>query len=429
MSRIVLLAIALSLHARAADPAPKVIAVEIDGVVHPITTEIVAAAINQAKTENAALVLVRINTPGGLMEAMRQTIEKIVSSPVPVATYVTPSGGRAASAGFFLLQAGDVAAMAPGTNTGAAHPVAIGTDMDAVMKEKVENDAAAYLRSITSKRGRNSALAETAVRQSKSFTETEALEQKLIDLISPGESELLTALDGRTVKRFDGRQQTLRTAGATVAVYERTVRQSVIASIADPNIAFILLILGALAIYVEFSSPGLIAPGVAGAILVLLGLSALSVLPINWVGAALLLAALAMFVLEVKVTSHGVLGVGGAVALALGAVMLIDSPAPELRIRWTTAVAVALPFSAITILLLSLVVRARRAKVETGVEGMIGLVGAAITELAPEGKVFVDGTYWDAVSSAPAPAGTRVRVVAMEKLRLTVEPLPDRTGG
>jgi membrane-bound serine protease (ClpP class) len=301
--------------------------------------------------------------------------------------------------------------------------------MDAVMKEKVENDAAAYLRSITAKRGRNSALAETAVRQSKSFTEGEALEQKLIDLIAPSETELLAALDGRTVARFDGSKQTLRTTGATVVTYERTLRQKVIAAVADPNIAFILLIVGALAIYVEFSSPGLIAPGVVGAIFVLLGLSALSVLPINWLGAALLIAALAMFVLEAKLTSHGILGVGGAVALVLGAVMLIDSPAPELRIRWATAIAAAIPFAAITMLLLSLVLRSRRAKVETGVEGMIGEVGAAITSLAPEGKVFVHGEYWDAVSSTPAPAGARVRVVAIERLKLTVEPLVEQTGG
>jgi membrane-bound serine protease (ClpP class) len=435
--RAVLLAIALTSLAPAADRAPKVVAVDIDGMVHPVTTEIVAGALAQAKTENAALVLVRLNTPGGLMEAMRQTIEKIVSSPVPVVTYVAPSGGRAASAGFFLLEAGDVAAMAPGTNTGAAHPVALGTDMDAVMKEKVENDAAAYLRSICAKRGRNSELAETAVRQSKSFTERESLDQRLVDLIANNETELLAALDGRTVTRFDGSSTTLHTAGATIVTYQRSLRQKVISAVADPNIAFILLIVGALAIYLEFSAPGLIAPGTIGAILVLLGLSALSVLPINWLGAALILAAFVMFALEAKITSHGILGISGAVALVLGAVMLIDSPAPELRIRWATAIAVALPFSAITILLLSLVVRARRAKVETGVEGMIGEVGAAITPLAPDGKVFVHGEYWDAVSSRPAPAGARVRVLAIDKLRLTVEPLlaragesgGDRTGG
>jgi membrane-bound serine protease (ClpP class) len=427
--RILLLATALALVTQAAEAAPKVIAVNVDGVVHPVTVEIVSAAIERAKTEKASLVVVRLNTPGGLMDAMRQTIEKIVSSPVPVVTYVAPSGGRAASAGFFILEAGDIAAMAPGTNTGAAHPVAMGGEMDAVMKEKVENDAAAYMRSICAKRGRNSALAETAVRQSKSFTERESLDEHLIDLIAANERELLTAIDGRTVTRFDGSTQTLHTAGADIEVYQESLRQRIVSAIADPNIAFILLIIGALAIYVEFSSPGLIAPGVVGAIMVLLGLSALSVLPINWLGAALMIAGLTMFVLEAKFASHGVLGVGGTAALVLGAVMLIDTPVPEMRIHLWTALAVALPFAAITLMLLSLVVRARRSKVETGAEAMIGEVGKAITPLAPAGKVFVHGEYWDAVSSRPAPAGAHVRVVAMEKLKLTVEPVPEESGG
>ena len=428
MRQLFLTAIALAFLTRFASAENKVVVVDVDGMVHPVTVEIVSSAIDRAKTESASLVLIHLNTPGGLMDAMRETIAKIVSSPVPVVTYVAPSGGRAASAGFFLLESGDVAAMAPGTNTGAAHPVAMGGEMDAVMKEKVENDAAAYLRSICEKRGRNSALAETAVRQSKSFTEREALDQHLIDLIAPNDRELLTALDGRKVTRFDGSTQTLHTAGATIVTYERTFRQKLVSAIADPNIAFILLIIGALCVYVEFSSPGLIAPGVIGAILVLLGLSALSVLPINWLGAALLLAGLAMFVLEAKFTSHGVLGAGGTVALVLGAVMLIDTPVPEMRIHWGTALAVALPFAAITLLLLSLVVRARRNKVETGVEGMIGETGSAITALTPTGKVFVHGEYWDAVSSQPAAAGARIRVVAVERLKLTVEPVPEQTG-
>ncbi len=279
-------------------------------MVHPITAEIVGSAIAQAKQENASLLLVRLNTPGGLMDAMRETIEKIVSSPVPVVTYVAPSGGRAASAGFFILESGDVAAMAPGTNTGAAHPVLMGGEMDAVMKQKVENDAAAYLRSICAKRGRNSALAETAVRESKSFTEREALDQHLIDLIAPNEQALLAALDGRVVTRFDGSTQTLHTAGAVIEVYQKSLRQTIIAAIADPNIALVLLVIGALGMYVEFTSPGLIAPGVIGAILVLLGLSAISVLPINWLGAALLLLAFALFVLEAKFASHGDSGRG-----------------------------------------------------------------------------------------------------------------------
>lgn len=408
--------------------ASKVIAVDVDGMVHPVTTEIVTAAITRATRENAVLVVVRLNTPGGLMDAMRDTIQHIVSSPVPVVTYVSPSGARAASAGFFILESGDIAAMAPGTNTGAAHPVAMTGEMDAEMKEKVVNDAAAYMRSICTRRNRNAALAETAVRQSKSFTEREALDQQLVELVASGEQELLRALDGRTVTRFNGGTVTLHTAGASVEVYERSLRQKIISAIADPNIALILLVIGVLAIYVEFSAPGLVAPGVAGAILVLLALSALSVLPINWLGAALLLLAFALFALEAKVAAHGVLGVGGTVAMVLGAVMLVDSPSTEMRIHWTTAIALALPFSLITVMLLTLAVRARRNKVETGQEGMIGKIGAAFSPLAPEGKVFVHGEYWNAISPVPVAAGQRVRVTAIQGLKLTVAPLSDRTG-
>ena len=418
----------LALGAHAGSAAATALVVDVDGMVHPITAEIVRGAIAQAGREHAAVLIVRLNTPGGLMDAMRETIEAIVSSPVPVVTFVAPSGGRSASAGFFILEAGDVAAMAPGTNTGAAHPVAFGGEMDAVMKEKVENDAAAYMRSICSKRGRNSALAETAVLQSKSFTEREALDQHLIDLVAPGEQALLAALNGRTVARFNGSSQTLATAGAQIEIYQRSLRQKIVSAIADPNIALILLVIGAVLIYVEFTSPGLIAPGVVGAILALLGLSAISILPINWLGAALLLLALTLFALEAKFASHGVLATGGAVCMMLGAVMLIDSPLPEMRIHWSTAIAITLPFSAITVLLLSLALRARRAKAVTGSEAMVGEMGDSITELAPAGKVFVNGEYWDATSLRPAAAGVRVRVTAIDRLRLTVEPMDNPRG-
>jgi membrane-bound serine protease (ClpP class) len=413
----------LALTAQAAAAAPKIIAVDVDGVVHPITAEIVAAAIAQAKQQHASLVLVRLNTPGGLMDAMEKTIEEMLASPVPVATFVTPSGGRAASAGFFLLEAGDVAVMAPSTRTGAAHPVALTGEMDAVMAQKVENDAAAGLRSLCMKRGRNAQLAETTVRESKSYTEREAFDQHLIDLIEPNEQQLIAALDGRTVTRIDGRTEVLHTAGAEVEVYQLTMRQRIVSSIADPNIALVLLVVGALCLYLELNSPGLIVPGVVGAILVLLGLSAISLLPINWLGACLLLLAFGLFVLEAKFATHGILGVGGALSMMLGAVMLIDSPLPEMRVHWGTAIALALPFSAITVFLLSLAVRARRNKVETGSEGMIGETGAAVTELAPEGKILVHGEYWDAVSPRPVAIGGRVRVTAIDKLKLTVEPL------
>ena len=408
--------------------APRVLAVDVDGVVHPVTAEILSRAVQQAKQENAALVLVRLNTPGGLMDAMRESIETMVGAPMPVVTFVSPSGARAASAGFFLLEAGDVAAMAPGTNTGAAHPVLLNGQMDPIMKQKVENDAAASLRSIVAKRGRNRELAEKAIRESQSFTDREALDNHLIELVASNDRDLLDKLDGREVTRLDGTRQVLHTRGAAIVVYEKNWRQQILAAISDPNLALVLLVLGALGIYVEFTNPGLIVPGILGAILALMGLSAISLLPINWLGAALLLLAFALFILEAKFATHGILGAGGALSMVLGAVMLIDSPLPEMRIHLTTAIALALPFSLITMLLLSLVLRARRNKVVTGAEGMLGETGTALTALEPGGKVFIRGEYWEAVSAAPVPAGGRVRVTGIDKLQLSVEPVPPQNG-
>jgi len=419
----------LSASAGAVSGASRLLAVDVDGVVHPVTTEIITRALERAKAEDFQLLLIRLNTPGGLMDAMRESIEKIVAAPVPVVTYVTPSGARAASAGFFLLQAGDVAAMAPGTNTGAAHPVAIGAPLDPVMKQKVENDAAASLRSLVARRGRNAALAEKAVLDSKSFTEKEALDNKLIELIARDETDLLRQLDGREVTRFNGSRTVLRVAGAEIVTYEKNTREKIVSAISDPNVALLLLVLGALGIYVEFSAPGLIVPGVAGAILAVLGLSALSVLPINLAGAALLVLAFALFALEAKFASHGILGAGGAAAMILGALLLIESPLPEMRIRLSTAIALTLPFTLITVFLLSLVVRARAAKVTTGVEGMLGETGTALTPLKPQGRIFVRGEYWNAVSSVPVEAGSQVRVTAMQGLLLTVEPLTSPSSG
>lgn len=402
--------------------APRVIAVNVDGIIHPVTVEIIGRALEQADRENAAAVLLRLNTPGGLVDATREITSKMFASRVPVIAYVTPSGGHAASAGFFLLQAADIAAMAPGTNTGAASPVLMGQQMEKVMRDKVENDLSAWLRSIVEKRGHNADLAETTIREAKAFSETAALEGHLIDLISTSETKLLDELDGRSIKRFDGRVEVLHTRGAEIVAYERTVRQRIIETIADPNIGFILLVLGALGVYAEFSSPGLILPGVAGGIMALLGLSSLSVLPINWIGAGLLLLAVALFVLEAKIASHGILGGGATVAMILGALLLIEGP-PEVRIRISTALAVSLPFAAITMFLLSLVVRARRNKVVTGSQGLLAEIGQARTALAPAGKVFVHGEYWDAESATPVAVGDQVRILAVDGLKLRVEPL------
>jgi membrane-bound serine protease (ClpP class) len=403
---------------------PQVIAVPVDGVIHPITVEIISHAIQQAQAEHAAALLIRLDTPGGLLDATRQIIQELNASPIPVITYVTPSGARAASAGFFILEAGDIAAMAPGTNTGAASPVLIGQQMDPVMREKVENDAAALLRSMTSRRGRNSQLAEEAVRKAKAFTEKEALDDKLIDLIATNEQQLFKQLNGREITRWDGHKQVLDLADANVTEVHLTIRERLMASIADPNIGFILLVLGALGIYVEFSSPGLIFPGIAGAILALLGLSSLSILPINWVGVALLVLAAALFILEAKFASHGILGIGGTLSMILGAMLLINGP-PEVRIHFSTAVAVAVPFAAITMFLVSIVIQARRNKVLTGADGMVGEEGITRTGLEPEGQVLVRGEIWDAVAPANIPAGVRVRVKEMAGLKLLVEATND----
>ncbi len=400
--------------------APRVIAVSIDGEISPITPEIVGHAIEQAQSENAALLLIRINTPGGLLDATRVLIQKLDASPVPVVTYVEPSGARAASAGFFVLEAGDIAAMAPGTNTGASSPVLLVGQMDQVMRNKVENDAAAMLRSMMSRRGRNSDVGEQTIRQAKSFTEKEALDQKLIDLLANSEQQLFQSLDGREITRWDGRKLTLHLAGATVTDARETLRERVVSAIADPNIGFILLVLGVLGIYVEFTSPGLIFPGIAGAILALLGLSSLSILPINWTGVALLVLALALFVLEAKFTSHGMLGIGGTISMVLGALLLVNGP-PEMRIHLSTALAVALPFAAITMFLVSIVVQARHNKVLTGSEGMVGELGVARTALEPEGQVLVRGEYWSAIATSPVPAGARIRVRGVVDMKLQVE--------
>jgi membrane-bound serine protease (ClpP class) len=405
-----------------APAAPKVIAVNIDGIVHPITVAIVGHAIDQADRENAAAVLLRLNTPGGLLDASREIDSRIIASRVPIVAYVTPSGGRAASAGFFLLEAADVAAMAPGTNTGASSPVLMGEQMDPVMRSKVENDTSAWLRSLVTKRGRNAELAEQTIRQAKAFTEKEALDNHLLDVIAADEQQLFAELDGRAIKRFDGSSEVLHTRGADIVDYRATLRERLMRAIADPNIGYILVVLGALGIYLEFHAPGLIFPGVAGGILLLLGLSSLTVLPINWVGAALLILAVALFVLEAKLASHGILGIGGTVAMVLGAVLLIDGP-PELRIRLSTALAVSVPFALITMFLVTLVIRSRANQSVLGSQALINQIAQARTALAPAGTVFVDGEYWEAVSSVPVKEGDKVRVVGGDGMRLRVEPV------
>ena len=399
-----------------------VLRLSLNEMIHPISDEFIGRALVQAQREHDSAVIIEMSTPGGLLDSTRSIVEKIMTSRVPVIVYVSPAGARAASAGFFILEAADIAAMAPGTNTGAAHPVLLGEKMDEIMKTKMENDAAAFMRTIAAKRGRNVAVAESAVRESKSFTEQEALSQKLIDVVAPDVPSLLRAVDGRVIRRYDGTTTTLKVAGTPVHTYEMTLREKVMAALMDPNIAFLLLVLGGLAIMAEFNHPGAVVPGVTGIISILLALFALNLLPTRFAALALLLAAFALFALEAKYATHGILGIGGIICMVFGALFLVDGPIPEMRVNLGVALAVSIPIGIIAVFLTTMVLRARRTKVATGREGMIGEIGVARTPLGPEGTVFVHGELWNAVASRAVDAGTRVRVAGVNGLRLVVEP-------
>ncbi|HVV44211.1 MAG TPA: nodulation protein NfeD [Bryobacteraceae bacterium] len=400
-----------------------VLQVDVTGIVHPVTVEIMTAAISQAQAQHADALLVRLSTPGGLLDSTREVIEQVLHSPVPVVMWVGPAGARAASAGFFLLESGDIAAMAPATNTGASHPVsASGANIESVMNQKVENDTAALVRTLAAHRGRDVDAAEKTVRASASYTETEARDKHLIDLIAVDPAALLQQLDGREITRFDGRKQTLHFSSKEVVLFQPSLRQKILSAIADPNIALLLLVLGALGVYAEFSIPGAIFPGAIGAILLLLGFAALAMFPIGWLGATLSILGLTFFVLEAKFATHGILTAGGAIALLLGAMLLINTNDPALRVRFSMALALTIPFALITSFLLSIAMRARRNKVVTGLEAMPGRLGVVVSELNPAGRVRVQGEYWNAVAGSRIGLNERVRVTAVEGLTLRVEP-------
>jgi membrane-bound serine protease (ClpP class) len=416
------LTIAALLITAALQAHANVLRLNVNDMIHPISDEFIGRALDQAQREHDDAVIIVLSTPGGLLDSTRSIVEKIMTSRVPVIVYVAPAGSRAASAGFFILESADVAAMAPGTNTGAAHPVLLGEKMDEVMKAKMENDAAAFMRTIAAKRGRNVTVAESAVRESKSFTEQEALSQKLIDVIAPTEQSLLRAIEGRTFKRYDGTSITLHVANAHVNVFEMSLKQRLLSGLMDPNIAFLLLALGALALYGEFNHPGAVLPGVVGVISIVLALFALNFLPTRFASLALLLVAFALFALEAKFASHGVLAIGGIVCMVIGALFLVDGPIPQMRVNIVTAIAVSLPIGLIAVFLTTLVLRARRGRVATGSEGMIGEIGIARTPLGPEGKVFVHGELWNAMSSSSIAEGARVKVAGVNGLHVVVEP-------
>ena len=420
--RSLLCCILLSLFCVSIASANSVVKIRIDDTIQPITSEYIDRAIERARQTNADAVLIELSTPGGLLESTRAIIEKILASPVPVIVYVSPTGARAASAGFFILESADVAAMAPGTNTGAAHPVELGGGkMDDTMKTKIENDSAAFMRSFVGPRGRNVALAETAVRESKSWTDQEALQQHLIDIVARDQNDLFHQLEGRNVKRFDGKQVKLNLVGDSVDEMQMTLRQRILDFLLDPNIAFLVLAIGALALYVEFNHPGAVVPGVVGIVFILLALFALNLLPTRYAAFTLIMGAFVLFALEAKFATHGVLGIGGIALLTLGGLLLVDGPIPQLRVKLLTALAVSVPLGLITVFLMTIALRARRNKVVTGVQGLIGSVGEARTDIDPEGKVFIQGELWNAHAPSRVSIGEHVIVRKVEGLELEVE--------
>jgi len=407
---------------------PRVVEIRLNMMIHHISAEFVMRGIKFANDTHADAVLLELNTPGGLESSMRDIVSAILNSRVPVITYVAPSGASSASAGFFILEAGDLAVMAPGTNSGAAHPVVLGgANVGKTMEAKIENDAAAYMRSIVGKRGRNLVLAEDAVRKSSSYSDKEALDGKLIDAVLSTPSDIFEKYDGKTIKRFDDTTATLHLKDAEIVPHAMPGLEQFFAWLADPNIAFILGAIGLACLYIEFTHPGLVAPGVVGAMLVVLAMYAFNLLPINSMGVLLILVGIALLALEVKVTSHGILAGVGILVLVLGALFLVNSPWPQARIRLSTALGVAVPLGVIVVILLRFAIAAKMRKAVTGEEGMVGALGVAETDLeplGPSGKVFVHGELWEARARQPIAKGTRVRVREVEGLTLTVEPTP-----
>ena len=400
---------------------------EWDGIIHPVTVEFIKGAIERADAAEAAILVITLRTPGGLVDSTRDINTAIIGAKTPVAVFVGPPGSRAASAGFLITIAADVAAMAPGTHIGAAHPVAgNGQQVDNTMEKKMVSDVAGYARTLAAQRKRNVELVEKAVTESRSFTEREAIEAKppLIDIIAADVPDLLRQIDGRTITRFDGRTQTLSTAGAPIERVELTWAQRFLSALAHPQIAYLLLTLGTLGLTIELWNPGSILPGVAGGICLLLAFFAFQVLPVNIAGVALIVFGIVLLILEVKVTSFGLLGAGGVISMFLGSIMLVDSPLPEMQIGLPLIVPMTLGVSGILVFLVRLGVQAQGTRPVTGKAGMVDKVGKALTSIAPGGvgRVQTHGEIWTATSSEPINAGDTVRVLGVDGLVLTVRP-------
>jgi membrane-bound serine protease (ClpP class) len=402
---------------------PTVVKLTIHDTIQPITADYLQRGLHQAAKVHAQAVLVSLGTPGGLLESTRVMVQAIENSSVPVIVYISPTGSRAGSAGFFLLEAADIAAMAPGTNAGAAHPIVEGRTLDPILKAKIENDAAAFLRSYSARRGRNVEAAEDAIRNSKSYSDEEALKLKLVDLVATNDSTLLDALDNREVRRFDGTTQTLHLRGAAIEVVAPSMRERLLSKLTNPDVAVLLMVLGALLIYLEFNVPGTVVPGSLGTLFLLLGLFGLNLLPVRHTAVVLLLAAVFLMVLEIKFTSHGVLAFAGIACLVFGLATLVDGPIPELRVHTATAVGAGLGFGVITFGLAWIALKARRGKVLTGPQAMVGAVAVARTALAPDGQVEIRGELWQASlrGAAAVSAGAFVSVRGVDGLVLLVE--------
>ena len=430
MGRMIVAAVTLALVALAgttpARAVPPVAMVDLDGAITPVTARLLTAAIDRARAQQAQALIVRLNTPGGLERSMRAMAQTILNSEIPVIVYVAPTGARAASAGVFITLAAHVAAMAPATNIGAAHPVTIGGDTGKEMGKKIENDAAAFARTLAAERGHNVDWAERAVRSSVSITEREAVKLKVVDFIAESVPDLLAKVDGRTVKTARG-PVTLETRGAAVNHIDTHFRDRFLALITDPNIAYILMMIGMLGIFFELQNPGVVLPGVIGGIALILAFFAFQSLPINWAGVLLILFGVGLLIAEIKVASHGVLTAGGVVAMVLGSFMLYEAPELGFRVSWTVIIPTVGATAGLVVWAVSAGVRAMRRRPVTGSEGMIGRFAVARSVLEPEGQVQMDGEIWHAVSEGGAiPAGEKVRVMAVDGLTLKVSRSGDR---
>ncbi len=407
--------------------SPLVLKLTLHDTIQPISAQYLHRGLTEAANTHAALVLISLDTPGGLLDSTRTMVDEIERSPVPVAVFISPTGARAGSAGFFLLEAADIAAMAPGSNAGASHPILPGRSLegDPVLKLKIENDAAAFLRAVTTRRNRNPEAADSAVRESKSFSDTEALNLHLIDLISPDDASLLHSLDNRPISRFNGSTQTLHLAAFTLVDLPPSFRERFLARLTDPNLAVLLLIGGVLLIYLEFHVPGTIVPGALGTLFVLLALFGLDLLPVSHTAVALVLAGLTLLLVEFKLPSHGVLAFCGAIALVLGLATLTTAPISEQRVHLSTALSTGLAFAAISFLLAWSALRARRNKILLGPQAMVGKLAIARTPLSPSGQVEIRGEIWQATLRNPAdtiPTGHSVLILEAEGLHLLVAP-------